>query len=176
MSCPFFWVSDHLFVIMFSSANIILLPLSAIISLALSIPPSSLLQAPDVAGEPSSHDPLFEGFSNVTATRRKLYCDPYYGVNLPADSCQNALAKFSRNTEGHVYVPRHDTIPQGAIPLPIRYLGDDGKCAIDAIIPAVRRHSRPSLNVGLFFGKLDRSMYMMLIVRIGERGRCGFQQ
>lgn len=70
-------------------------------------------------------------FSNVTS--EKLSCRSNWGIELNWSSCNNAWEQIPRDSELHFYGLRAD-IAAGAhldMGLPIRYLSEDGLCAID---------------------------------------------
>lgn len=69
--------------------------------------------------------------STVGAHPSKIYCGPLaYGSNLDIESCLQAWEKMPRSSISHTYTPRWHQMP-GNILLPLRYLSDDGACAID---------------------------------------------
>ena len=52
-----------------------------------------------------------------------------YGF-VKSDSCFSAWSKMPRSSDAHYYGPRREQQTDD-VPLPIRYLSDDGHCAID---------------------------------------------
>ena len=92
---------------------------------ALSLPPPITI-SPDAI---NLLKPLNTAFRNLTAGR--TLCVSRYGTGLSEASCQNAWLK----------IDRHSLIPESfrprptssETPLPIRYLSDDGTCAIDIV-------------------------------------------
>ena len=70
-------------------------------------------------------------FLNVSMS--KPYCRTSYGSGVKLASCTNAWQKIPRDSESRLYGLRTD-IAAGAhvdVGLPLRYLSDDGLCAID---------------------------------------------
>lgn len=69
--------------------------------------------------------------ASLDATRRQIVCKPTeYGKDLDVDSCEDALSKMPSSSESQTYAPRTRKTP-GGVGLPVRYLSDNGKCAID---------------------------------------------
>ena len=92
-------------------------------------------------------------FANLSAPDAR--CSSVYGDDVSTDSCLNALEKMRYSTSPKTYIPRHrnraQPLPLNYVSMPVRYLSDDGICAIDLILAAVRR----SLNLqGFLFGFL----------------------
>lgn len=58
-----------------------------------------------------------------------LRCQPiHYGTNVVHDSCEQALSKMPRSPGTKIYAGRQMNT---GVRLPLRYLSDDGACAID---------------------------------------------
>ena len=93
-------------------------------SLSLTTHPIQLTNSSDVPSTNGSHLPL-----NGT----RLKCTPgYYGTDLDWNSCEAAWDKMPRSRAAKTYVSRNLRNPiTSAIRLPLRYLSDDGACAID---------------------------------------------
>lgn len=92
---------------------------------ALSLPPSITIS-------PNANDilkPLNTAIGNLTAVR--TVCRSRYGTSLSEDSCQNAWLKIDR----YAFIPESFRLrpTSSETPLPIRYLSDDGMCAIDIV-------------------------------------------
>lgn len=92
---------------------------------------------------------VFEStFSNLTT--RERHCNVAYGIALKVSSCTNAWKKMPRDNERSTYGLR-TTDATGAAgahvdtKLPVRYLSDDGHCAIDI---RVRRNYEKDLRAG----------------------------
>ena len=84
---------------------------------------------------PPSNQSLKPALNPVTQEllNGSLRCRSNYGRDLRFASCENAWSKIPRDNEVHLYGLRSD-IAAGAhldVGLPIRYLSDDGRCAID---------------------------------------------
>lgn len=127
-----FDLSCAVFMMFSSSANWLLLNL---ITVAFSLS----LNAPNATETYISQNATPEKILNST-TNARPYCTLAHGGNMPRDSCRAALSKIERNTERKNYRPRHRTNrppPQSEVPLPIRYLSDDGICAIDILLAPV---------------------------------------
>ena len=114
----------------------------ATLAYTLSPLPPSLLQTLNTTQDSTLRKANFEKSSSLTATAVDgLLCSKRYGENIPVDSCHNALRKIPLNVHPRTYIHRHKgfrpTSPR-FVPLPIRYLSDDGLCAIDVILEPVR--------------------------------------
>ncbi len=57
-------------------------------------------------------------------------CDPAYGREINPNSCANAWKKIERSTTKRVFRTRQGILTEDE-PLPVRYLSDDGRCAIE---------------------------------------------
>ena len=57
-------------------------------------------------------------------------CGQNFGSDFNKNSCQNAWQKIERSTSPQGYCHRQDPLTENT-PLPIRYLSNDGTCAID---------------------------------------------
>lgn len=63
-----------------------------------------------------------------------------HGEDVQQESCEGALAKMPHGDGPQTYVPRHPIsppAPPNSVKTPIRYLSDDGLCAIDVILAPV---------------------------------------
>ena len=58
-----------------------------------------------------------------------LRCDPRYGKDMSVASCRSALQKIPRSSESHRFARRRKK-ESDQMTTPIRYLSDDGICAI----------------------------------------------
>ena len=99
----------------------------AILTSALSLPPSlSLISSNSTSISNYNNQTL----SNLTLDPR-IFCSTVYGQDFKVASCRNALQKIPRSSESYRWV-RVRTKQQAAnqIVTPIRYLSDDGICAI----------------------------------------------
>lgn len=77
--------------------------------------------------------------SNTTGNLRlpKPICSTRYGHNLQIDSCRLALSEMDLSTDLKRYISRHGSpqpLPPNLVLTPIRYLSDDGLCAIDVLL------------------------------------------
>lgn len=121
----------------FTSIVLLILPTIAYMR---SLPPLSLSHAPNATEYAFLEEANQEEFSNLTTHG---ICFSTYGRDMPADSCQDALAKIGHSVAYNSYIPRHrapkGAIPPNIVPMPIRYLSDDGLCAIDVILTEVSR-------------------------------------
>ena len=71
--------------------------------------------------------------TSTNATLREVVCHVAYGTGLALSSCQNAWKRMPWGNDLYSYGRRAD-IAAGAhwdLGIPIRYLSDDGRCAID---------------------------------------------
>lgn len=57
-------------------------------------------------------------------------CDSVLGTDLHGASCRNAWEKIERSKKKVVFRDRKDILTPD-IPLPVRFLSDDGFCSID---------------------------------------------
>lgn len=95
---------------------------------ALSLPPSLSLLT-----DPTSVTDLLNGTSsNLTISPPQ--CSFSYGVDLEFKSCFNAWQKIERSTHEWVFRSRQGVITED-MPVPFRYMSDDGHCAIDVDLP-----------------------------------------
>ena len=100
-------------------------------SIALSLPPSiSISQNRTTLDNAPS--------ANLTA-RGKPYCSSvHYGRDLSRESCENAWVKIGQSATRRTYLIRPRSTGEHVVPpdiaLPVRYLSDDGNCAIDVKI------------------------------------------
>lgn len=90
-------------------------------------------------------------FSNATAlnvTETKIICNGRYGRYLQLDSCVNAWRKIDLSTAAQRFVPRQQggrRVVATDMEVPIRFLSDDGVCAIDL---ARTQHSSFDFSTG----------------------------
>lgn len=93
---------------------------------AVSLPPSILL----LQNLTQTADTLNGTFPDLTAG--KLSCSTIRGYGLQEDSCRNALDKMDlSSTKVEIFVPRSVEGVTDRVGVPLRYLSDDGLCAID---------------------------------------------
>ena len=96
------------------------------------------------------NDTLALGLFNTTTsnvTSREQSCRSSYGTGLNLDSCKNAWEKIPLDSEPYIYGVRPD-IAAGAhfdVGLPLRFLSEDGLCAIDI---RATREAEPQLALG----------------------------
>lgn len=105
-----------------------LLSFFAMLTSALSLLPSFSPIIPDSTGISNFTN---QTLPNLTSDPR-LTCDKRYGEDLSVASCRHALQKILRSSESHRFT-RGRKKPQASsdqTPTPIRYLSDDGICAI----------------------------------------------
>ena len=97
------------------------------------LPPSLSLTTHPIPLTNSSSEISSTNGSIFSLNETRLKCHPsYYGRDLDMKSCESALDKMPRSRAAMTYVSRTYTTPiAGAIRLPLRYLSDDGACAID---------------------------------------------
>lgn len=109
-----------------SSAGVF--PFFAISISGLSLPPSLSLINPDLSSSSNHLNQTFSGLTSVPGTT----CTRAHGEDMSVASCNNAWQKIHRSSHSHRFIPRrdvHDASPNDMI-VPIRYLSDDGNCAI----------------------------------------------
>ena len=111
---------------------------------ALGSPLSPLVSIPIFHNSSYEIDDLSETVGNLTANRPT--CTASFGDDLSEESCRNAWDKIDRfSTKVQRFVPRqHAAIDD--VPMPFRYLSDDGTCAIDI---RFRRPSKGDFNTGV---------------------------
>ena len=68
----------------------------------------------------------------ILASDPRITCDKRYGEDIRVASCRNALQKIPRSSEFHRFTRgrKKPQAPSDQIITPIRYLSDDGFCAI----------------------------------------------
>ena len=104
----------------------------AILTSALSLPPSLSLVSPNSTGISSYNNQTLPNLTRDPTLR----CDPRYGKDVSVASCRNALQKIPRSSESHPFARRFgrgrkkEPAPSDQMTTPIRYLSDDGICAI----------------------------------------------
>lgn len=111
---------------MLSSLGFIILLTFVSLSSAVSLSPSILLlqNLTQPTNTPNGT------FSDLTAG--KLQCSAIRGTHLQEDSCRNALDKMNASsTKVEIFVSRSIPDYDDAVGVPLRYLSDDGTCAID---------------------------------------------
>lgn len=123
---------------MFSSSETILLLVFASIAYPRSLPPQSLpIHAPNATEKSMQQNETLEEFSNLNAATRFMM---EHGQNMPRDSCQIALSMIPQTADRKIFIQRSQaprTLPPDHVTTPIRYLSDDGLCAIDVILAPV---------------------------------------
>lgn len=116
----------------------------AALACTLSLLPASSFQISTPIGNSILQTANFKEPFNVTATPVDgLSCSIQYGEFIPVEvnNCRNALEKIPRDLDPHIYIRRHRSVQPASpryIPLPARYLSDDGMCAIDVMLDQVR--------------------------------------
>lgn len=120
---------------MSSLLKMVLLLVFTSVACAITLSQSPSLHSPNATEQSVPQNGSLQEFSDLTRTT--LYCMRVHGENMPIDSCKLALSKIERTTDQKWYFPRHRPrrdIPPNSIPMPVRYLSDDGICAIDLIL------------------------------------------
>ena len=129
---------------------IILLSLSSSLTLAntLSLPNSF----PILPGLQNLTNPFIGNLLNATTSPE--ICSAQAGTDVKGTSCANAWEKISRSKEELTFRARQGvTTPD--LPVPVRYLSDDGLCAIDIdLTPGVANHSTSGLVLSELAGAL----------------------
>ena len=144
--------------------------------LALHLPSSASVSISD-SGVAESYNS--SNLLNVTARNPD---DPYcsglrYGYDLKAISCENAWNKIDRSTRSIRYIRhRSPASSESDVQLPMRYLSDDGICAIDIVLD--RWHAGPlrgwDISTGLMISeKAHRLLNECVGLRHGEGGKIG---
>ena len=133
---------------MFLSLRSILLLVFATRAYALYLLPQTLpIHAPNATEKSMQRNETSEEFLNLT--NRNIVCMKVHGENMPINSCNAALAKIPRSTEPKLYVTRasaHRSLSSDQVSTPIRYLSDDGECAIDVILAEVSAVIAPRVD------------------------------
>ena len=116
-------ISCMFLVQMLFSVNCIIVSVFVSFTSAFSLPPSlSLTQ---------THTTNIPELTSSNLTDDGIFCTAAYGSGLLEGSCRNAWDKIDRSsTIDERFVPR-SKVTTDTVPLPIRYLSDDGICAID---------------------------------------------
>ena len=94
----------------------------------LSLPPPLSLINPDLSSSSNHLNQTFPGLSSVSGTT----CTRAHGEEMNVASCNNAWQKIHRSSHSHRFISRrdaHNASPNDMV-VPIRYLSDDGNCAI----------------------------------------------
>lgn len=105
-----------------------LFPFFAISISGLSLPPPLSLINPDLSSSSNHLNQTFLGLTSGSGTT----CTKAHGEEMNVASCTNAWQKIHRSSHSHRFLSRrdaHDASPNDMI-VPIRYLSDDGNCAI----------------------------------------------
>lgn len=93
---------------------------------ALSLPPL------DSISQNSNHPIDLPMTPSLNLTAGRNHCTTLYGKDLSPVSCENAWDKVSRSTTPQTYRTQwHGKTQLPNIVIPIRFLSDDGLCAID---------------------------------------------
>ena len=112
----------------FSVTSLFLFLLITSISTLSLLPPLSLISANSTTLNGYSN----ESFSSPTS-KSGIVCSKVYGLDLSTDSCNNAWEKISRTPNSRRFIPRKTDsgkVTPDDVSLPLRYLSDDGACAI----------------------------------------------
>lgn len=141
---------------------LILLPIQSL-ALIVPLPPSlSLLSDTNsTAGLPNAT--LLSG-SYLTEEVGKPYpiCNQAYGGNLNIDSCANAWDKIKPSTTKRIFRSRQGALTEDEL-LPVRYLSNDGLCAID--IDAVDGRSIEESSDGKTISKVAGTILVQCVYR-----------
>ena len=117
-----------------------------------SLPPSLALFTPSITTLSNSTD-LAVSLNGTVRTPPPIqpFCTrtgaPSFGMSEA--SCTNAWEKIDRSTTTHVFRPRGRG-PQEDFVTPIRYLSDDGICAIDVQLASEREDSSSSFVISWY--------------------------
>lgn len=106
----------------------ILLLLFTICIHASSLPPSLSLMSINSKGIDKD---VNQTLPNLSADWQ-IFCRTQYGEHVDATSCRNAWQKIDSSPQIHRFIPpsRRSSEPLDSVVMPIRYLSDDGICAI----------------------------------------------
>ena len=99
------------------------------LAIALTIPDSFLL-SPNISDLVSDFDGITSNQSTNFSAAYAPVCDSHFGIGLKQTSCVNAWQKINRTTTKETFRTRKGVLTEDT-PLPVRYLSDDGLCAID---------------------------------------------
>lgn len=99
---------------------------------SVSLPPSLDLLTPSISTLSNSTDST-NSLNGTLANPLyiKPYCTAYYGHDLSEPSCKNAWEKIDRSTKALFFRLRQQ---KAGLLTPIRYLSDDGICAITIVL------------------------------------------
>ena len=106
-----------------------ILPLFSFISFSYTL---SLPSSISLFNNSSNNRNLPKGTASLLTEPRILCSSAFYGSAPKEDSCNQAWGKIPRSDVPHTYGPREERRTQTFdVTVPIRYLSDDGLCAID---------------------------------------------
>ena len=91
--------------------------------------------------------------ASLNATNSPEICSKSFGFNFQQDSCQKAWQKIERSSHPQVFRRREGALTDD-VPVPIRYLSDDGTCAVDVDLfpPGIAEATSDGLTISNFAG------------------------
>ena len=116
-----------------------------------SLPPSLAILTPSSTTLSNSTDAISINGTVRTPPPIQPFCTrtgaPSFGMSEA--SCTNAWQKIDRSTTTHVFRPRRPLHEDGFV-TPIRYLSDDGICAIDVQLDSGREDSSSTFEISWY--------------------------
>ena len=105
--------------------------------------------------------------ASLSATDQPEICSKSFGFNFQKDSCQKAWQKIERSSQPQVLRRREGALTNDT-PVPIRYLSDDGTCAVDVDIfpPGIAE----TTSDGLTISNLAGGILVKCVYQLGEGG------
>lgn len=118
-----------------------------------------------------SGDNLFAGGTDSIQDAKVLCEKPGFPSGLNLDNCANAWAKVDKSIQPYIYAER--PVQQGEIALPIRYLSDDGSCAIDVTFNPNPEESEERGDVanGIAISNAARAVILQCVGRTRSGGQ-----
>ena len=112
-------------------------------------------------------------FTTGPASRPTIRCSRVdYGSNLNVHSCRNVLDKMGNSNEMKSYGPRYlRKHSEFQVTLPIRYLSDDGRCAVDVNFIGSGSHNNG--DVSSEFAIKTAAEEIMIRCVVGKAGGIG---
>ena len=98
--------------------------------------------------QPPSNPSLPNNITNTASppsNALRVRCTSTYGDNVNPSSCRNALTQFGPADEEMTFAQRNTGRPD-AIPLPLRFVSDDGLCFVQPLLKAESETGRATLK------------------------------
>ena len=137
----------------------------ASLTLAARIPSTTILN--NTANKSSTLDSLLNGLAFIPGV--PVCSSPLYGSGLDSESCHNAYTKIPRIYEKIKYGALNYRGSRDYV-APIRYLSDDGLCAIDVTLQLKKDHSQLGWDIttGIEISeRVEQLLYYCVAIGIG---------